>query len=240
MSSLEALFVSNYEIRCSLLSSCGPKNTVMLMKAFEPRTRLTAREKKEQLGLCTLIFKDDDLIYNLYKSDIKITVICKDLDELLKIYYNSDRRSRVCIFDVIIILSKGRKVIPVYSDMVRTAFRAQTLCPITIFSEWYESSTKVNNARIKLRFLVSERETTTPFLMPLTVADIFMDTSVVPYETVSNMAITKYLQLHDDAKIWKTAKSVSSATLTSLKHGVDFVFKVTADHRADLFIPIPI
>ena len=91
MLSLQALFMSNYEVRYSRLKSCGPKDTIVLMKAFGPKTRLTLREKKEQLGLCTLIFKNDHLIYDLYRSDIKVKIICKDLDELLNSYYD-DRR----------------------------------------------------------------------------------------------------------------------------------------------------
>ena len=43
-------------------------------------------EKKERLGLCTLIFVDDDLIYDFCKSDTKTIVICQDWDKLLDTY----------------------------------------------------------------------------------------------------------------------------------------------------------
>ena len=70
----------------------------MLMKAFEPRTRLTRREKKEHLGLCTLLFKDDDLIYDLCRRNTSIMIIRKDLDKLLDIDYESDMGSEVRSF----------------------------------------------------------------------------------------------------------------------------------------------
>ena len=127
--------MSNYEVRCSILHFCRPKDTVMLMKALESITRLTRREKKDYLGLYTLIFKDDDLIYELCKSGINITVVCKDLDDLLQIYYDPENELEERVFEVMIILSNEYEVVPLYSDMIGKVFAARTLCPITVRSK---------------------------------------------------------------------------------------------------------
>ena len=94
MLSLQALFMSNYEVRYSLLNSCTPRDVTMLMKVFGPRTRLTRREKTEYLGLYSLLFRDNNLIYDLFKSSTKITLLYKDLKELLDIFTTRIKKER--------------------------------------------------------------------------------------------------------------------------------------------------
>ena len=100
--------------------------------------------------------------------------------------------------------------------MIGEALGARILCAVTVSSEWYECSTKVNEAQTKVRYMTSERETTSPFRIPFAIADTYMNTGVISHETILNTITTRYLHLHDDAKIWKAAKSVSSANLLSL------------------------
>ena len=240
MASLEKQFLSNYEFRCSLLRFCRPEDVVMLMKAFEPRICLTKRETKEHPGLYILLFKDHNLIDALCESHIKITVICKSLDELLDIYHDSDKGSSERNFDVIVILSKEYKIVPLYPDMIGKAFGKRTLCSVTVASEWYECSAKVDNAQIKICFTTSMRETVTPFRLPFGVASRFMDVDLIPDQIVSNniKATTKYLHLHDAARICKTATSLPSGNLYLWTPGVMFDFRVTAEHRGDANIPI--
>ena len=211
----------------------------MLIKAFEPRTRLTGREKKQHLGLCAFILKDDDLIHDLYRRNIKITVVCKDLDKLLEIYYNSDKGSEVRTFNVIIILSNEHMVLPLYPEMIGKEFGARTLCPVTVASEWYESSAKVNNALIKLHYMASKRETISPFRMPFSIASRFMDVSMVSDEIASDKieTTTKYLHLHDAARMPKMATSLSLGKPELWMDGVVFTFRVTGGRRQDANIP---
>ena len=63
-------------------------------------------DDQEHLGLYNLMFRD------LFKSSTKITDICKDLKELLDVYYHAHQETKVRIFSVIVILSNEYKVVP--------------------------------------------------------------------------------------------------------------------------------
>lgn len=208
----------------------------MLMKAFAPRICLTEREKKEYLGLFTFFFKEDDnLVDRLCTSDTKVTIICKDLDELLDVYYDVDRGSERT-FDVIILLSTDREIIPVYSNMLSTAFGAWTLYPVAIASEWYVSSAKVNHAQVKLHFMSSKRNILEPLRLPFVVASRFMEPKVIAPNKFE--AATKYLHLHDAARMSKSAISLPFGSAYLWTGGAILGFKLTTEGREDANIPI--
>lgn len=235
MISLQSQFLSNYEFRCRLLKFCRFKDVVSLMKVFEPKFCFTRREKKERLGLYALFFKDDDIIEALLKSDTKVTIIYKNLDELLDIYYHSDKRSSERYFNVMIIFSKESQILPLYPDMIGKTFGARALCPVTVTSEWYESSTKVKDVQIKLHFMVSKRKTIAPLLLPLVAADSLMHVNTVSEKLEAR---TQYLHLHDGARMCKTAASLPFKTPYQWTCGALFSFRVTDEHRSDAIIPI--
>ena len=93
------------------------------------------REKKEYLSLYTLFFKDDNIIKDLLKNDIKVIIIYKDLDELLDNYYYLNKRLSERYFNVIIILLKDFRIISLYLNMIGKVFGARILYLVTIASK---------------------------------------------------------------------------------------------------------
>lgn len=131
-------------------------------------------------------------------------------------------------------------MVSLYPDMIGKAFGMQRLCPVTVASEWYETFAKVNQTQIKLHFTISRRDTITPFRMPLSIANRFMDIQMAPEAAVSNeiKAITKYLHLHDTSRTCKTATSLSFKEPYLWIKGAVLLFRVTMGQRGDVCIPI--
>ncbi len=226
--SLQYTFATNYEFRCSLLDFSEPTDIVLLLNALGPVGSLTWKERKKHLPIFTLLFNDDSDIVNLCRSRVNITIICKHMDDLKEIY-NQKAIRQIQDFNILLVLTKWKKVVAVPPGLLNKKFGSPKT-PIDSMgaSEWCESSANIDGLGINVRFMSNGWDTVIPFWQPLLVAKTFMFTKG---NTEGVRATVEYMHLHNTMTAHRTAITIAGGKRYWWSNDVVFGFTVHMGYR---------